>query len=205
MMTRFPRPGLTKTRLIPVLGPEGAALLQRQMTEHLLARFQNYCCAYSLILEVHFTEGTRTQMLDWLGNDISYQQQCQGDLGQRLSYAFEQGFAAELQRILIVGSDCPGIQNTHITHALIQLGTHDVVLGPANDGGYYLIGLKAPQPELFAAISWGQSCVLQQTLAIATDNGLTVALLSPLSDIDRPEDLPLWEAHLEDFTSSPQI
>lgn len=205
MMTRFPQPGQTKTRLIPALGPEGAAALQRQMTEHLLSRFRPFCHTHALILEVHFTGGTRTQMLDWLGGQISFQQQCRGDLGQKLSHAFEQGFAAGLQRILIVGSDCPGIKEEHILQALAQLKTHDVVLGPAEDGGYYLIGLKAPQPNLFEAISWGQSCVLQQTLAIAACNGLTVSRLSLLPDIDRPEDLFLWAAYSEDSISSPQV
>lgn len=203
MVTRFPQPGRTKTRLIPVLGPEGAAQLQRQMTEYLLERFQRVCRVHRLVLEVHFTGGTSTQMLNWLGSHVSLKPQCQGDLGQRLSHAFERGFAAGLRRVLMVGSDCPGIGNQQILQALTQLETHDVVLGPAEDGGYYLIGLKAPQPRLFESISWGQSCVLQQTIAIATRHRLSVSLLDPMSDIDRPEDLPLWAAYADDLSSSP--
>jgi hypothetical protein len=195
MMTRFPQPGRTKTRLIPVLGPEGAADLQRQMTEHLLERLQPYCRRNLIRLEIHFTGGTPGQMRHWLGHQVSLSPQCEGPLGQRLSHAFEQGFATELQRILIIASDCPGIGKQEITQAVQALDTHDVVLGPAEDGGYYLIGLKTPQPQLFAAISWGQSCVLQQTIARATQAHLTVSLLQPLPDIDRPEDLPRWAAY----------
>ncbi len=205
MVTRFPQPGRTKTRLIPALGPEGAAQFQRQMTEHLLKRFQRVCCHHQLTLEVHFTGGTPAQMLNWLGHQVVLRPQCEGDLGRRLSYAFEQGFAAGLRRVLMVGSDCPGIDNRQIAKALTQLETHDVVLGPAEDGGYYLVGLKKPQPKLFEAISWGQSCVLRQTLAIANRHNLLVSLLNPLPDIDRPEDLPLWSAYSGESSSSPQV
>lgn len=205
MVTRFPQPGRTKTRLISALGPEGAAQLQRQMTEHLLQRFQQVCRRQRLALEVHFTGGSHRQMLNWLGAHISLKPQCDGDLGRRLSYAFERGFAAGLRRVLMVGSDCPGIGSRHIAQALTQLEMHDVVLGPAEDGGYYLVGLKAPQPRLFETISWGQSCVLQQTLAIATRHHLSTALLNPLPDIDRPEDLHLWAAYADGLSSSPQV
>ncbi|MGP1384389.1 MAG: TIGR04282 family arsenosugar biosynthesis glycosyltransferase [Thainema sp.] len=205
MVTRFPQPGRAKTRLIPVLGPEGAAQFQRQMTEYLLARFQRVCRNHQLALEVHFADGTLTQMADWLGSQVSLQPQCDGDLGRKLNYAFERGFASGLRRVLMVGSDCPGIGGWQITQALTQLNSHDVVLGPAEDGGYYLVGLKTPQPKLFETISWGKSCVLQQTLAIANRHRLSVALLNPLPDIDRPEDLPLWTAYSGASSSSPQM
>lgn len=205
MVTRFPQPGRTKTRLIPALGPEGAAQFQRQMTEHLLTRFQRVCRKHQLALEVHFTGGTPAQMLNWLGHQVALKPQCEGDLGRRLSHAFEQGFTTGLRRVLMVGSDCPGIGSRQIVQALTQLETHDVVLGPAEDGGYYLVGLKKPQPKLFEAVSWGQSCVLQETLAIANHHDLSVSLLNPLPDIDRPEDLPLWAAYSGESSNSPQV
>jgi len=195
MVTRFPEPGRTKTRLIPALGAEGAAQLQRQMTQYLLTRLRQVCHRHQVTLEIHFTGGTLAQMLDWLGHQILLKPQCDGDLGQRLGYIFEQGFATGLNRILVIGSDCPGIGDGEVSQALTQLETHDLVLGPAEDGGYYLIGLRTPQPQLFEAISWGQSCVLQETIAIATAHRLSLSLLRPLPDIDRPEDLKLWESY----------
>ncbi|MDB9529144.1 TIGR04282 family arsenosugar biosynthesis glycosyltransferase [Oscillatoria sp. CS-180] len=205
MMTRFPQPGYTKTRMIPALGPEGAAWLQQRMTEHLLQRFVGLHHHRELSFEVHFTGATSTQMLDWLGHQVVLKAQCEGNLGQRLSYAFEQGFADGLSRILVMGSDCPSLGEAHIFQALKLLNTRDVVLGPAEDGGYYLIGLKAPQPELFEGITWGQSCVLEQTLAIANRYCLSTSLLKSLPDIDRPEDLPLWIRYLEESSSRPQV
>lgn len=205
MMTRFPEPGRTKTRLIPALGPAGAAELQRQMTEYLWQHFQKICSRSRLFFEIHYTGGSLAQMLAWLGPQVTLKPQCEGNLGQRLNAALVQGFAKGLNRILVVGSDCPGIGEAHILRALAALETQDVVLGPAEDGGYYLLGLNRPQPQLFENIHWGENCVLEQTIAIATQHQLSVQLLNPLPDIDRPEDLPLWLPYCEDFSKRPQV
>ena len=198
LFTRFPQPGQTKTRLIATLGAAGAAAVQRQMTEHLLNRFQALYLTQSLALQVHFTGGSAQQMLGWLTNECSrvprLVRQCEGDLGDRLTFALQQGFASGLHQIVVVGSDCPSLDAEKIVQALTLLKSHDVVLGPAVDGGYYLIGLSQPYPYLFKNIPWSTDQVLEKTRAIAAHNGLSVALLSPLSDVDRPEDLPLWYA-----------
>lgn len=205
MVTRFPQPGRTKTRLIPALGAVGAAQLQQRMTELLVERLQTVCDHASLALEVHFADGSLAQMHDWLGDDVTFKPQGSGNLGKRLHEAFQQGFRAGQQPILMVGSDCPDLGEGHIIQALSALHRHDVVLGPAHDGGYYLIGLKRPHPTLFENISWGQSCVLAETIAIATAQGLSVALLDPLSDIDRPEDLHRWQAYAGNSNNIPQV
>ncbi|MGB7251631.1 MAG: TIGR04282 family arsenosugar biosynthesis glycosyltransferase [Phormidesmis sp.] len=204
LFTRFPQPGHTKTRLIPSLGAVGAAILQRQMSEHLLRRFEQL--SQQLTLQVHFAGGTMGQMRKWLGEEHQLVCQCEGDLGDRLIFALDQGFASGLQRIVVVGSDCPDLGTAEIMAALTLLDSHDVVLGPATDGGYYLIGLnrvcqpsfEPPSSEplsfesLFRNIPWGTARVLETTKAIATRQDFSVALLNPLSDIDRPEDLLLW-------------
>ncbi|RZM79886.1 glycosyltransferase [Leptolyngbya iicbica LK] len=205
MVTRFPHPGRTKTRLIPALGAEGAAQVQRCMTELLVDRLRVICDRASIALEIHFADGSLAQMHDWLGDDLTFKPQGPGHLGARLHRAFWQGFRAGQQPILIIGSDCPDVGEGQITQAVAALQHHDVVLGPAHDGGYYLIGLRQPQPSLFVDISWGQSCVLAETMAIATHHGLSVTLLDVLSDIDRPEDLPLWQAYSGDANNRPQV
>lgn len=192
LFTRFPLPGQTKTRLIPALGAVGAADLQRQMTEHLLRRFQGFCPERSLSLDVHFTGGTYEQMSGWLGDEAKLTHQCEGTLGERLTFALQSGFAAGLERIVIVGSDCPDVTEDHIDQAMTLLQSQDVVLGPAVDGGYYLVGLSGLYPALFENIPWSTKRVLETTLEIAHRCGLSVALLNWLSDVDRPEDLPLW-------------
>ncbi len=192
VFTRFPQPGRTKTRLIPALGAVGAADLQRQMTEHLLKRFQRFCPQRQLALEVHFAGGSCEQMAGWLGDSTVLTPQCEGELGERLTFALRRGFTAGLERIVVVGSDCPDVSEVQIAQALALLKSYDVVLGPAVDGGYYLIGLNSFCPTLFEDIPWSTERVLETTQAIAHRCGLSVALLTPLSDIDRPEDLPLW-------------
>ncbi len=189
VFTRLPVPGKTKTRLIPSLGTHGAANLQKQMTEHLLTQFQNL---QQLTLQVHFAGGTAQDMRSWLGNELTFIAQSEGDLGVRLASALRQGFTAGLQRIVIVGSDCPTLGEAQIIEAFLHLQSHDVVIGPATDGGYYLIGLNQLHAALFENIPWGSDRVFTITQEIAHRQNLSVALLSPLSDIDRPEDVPLW-------------
>ncbi len=193
LFTRYPEPGRTKTRLIPHLGPEGAAALQRAMTEHVLGKVTAAAQQLPLAIEVHFAGGTEAQMQDWLGDRATYCPQGEGDLGARLGAAFKQNFAVGRAGAIAIGSDCPALGTAHLAAALKALQSADVVLGPATDGGYYLVGLRQPQPALFEAIAWGTGQVLAQTLAAATSHGLAVELLIPLTDIDRPEDLPQWE------------
>jgi rSAM/selenodomain-associated transferase 1 len=117
-----------------------------------------------------------------------------GDLGTRMATAFAAAFAAGAGRVAIIGTDCPGLQATHLTQAFALLETHDVVLGPATDGGYYLLGLRQPQPELFQHKAWSTDSVLADTLADARRLGLRVALLPALRDVDTAADLAAWRA-----------
>lgn len=187
LFTRFPAPGHTKTRLIPALGAAGAANLQRQMTESLIDRLGGVLAVLSL--QVYFTGGTLGQMQDWLGHERSLLPQGEGDLGERLRRAFQQGFASGLQHVVVVGSDCPLLGVPQVMAAFAKLRTHDVVIGPATDGGYYLMGLSSLRAPLFEQIPWGSDRVFEMTRAIALQHNLSVALLETLSDIDRPEDL----------------
>ena len=193
VFTRFPQAGCTKTRLIPALGKRGAADLQKQMTEYLLDRL-TVATHPNLSMQVQFTGGTVAQMEDWIGSRHQLVPQADGDLGDRLTAAFKRGFTQGLSKIVIIGSDCPSLEKKTILEAITLLDTHDVVLGPAADGGYYLIGLSEPQAFLFQNIPWSTEQVLGTTKAIAAKHSLSVALLDTRSDIDRPEDLPLWYA-----------
>ncbi|WOD39409.1 TIGR04282 family arsenosugar biosynthesis glycosyltransferase [Nodosilinea sp. E11] len=193
MFTRYPEPGRTKTRLIPHLGAEGAASLQRRLSEYVLAEVTAAAQQLPLAVAVHFAGGSQGQMQGWLGDQVVYIPQSDGSLGERLEAAFRQAFELGRAGAIAIGSDCPALKTEHLAAALAALPQADVVLGPATDGGYYLIGLRQPQPSLFRAIDWGTDRVLAQTLAAATAQGLAVALLDPLTDIDRPEDLAQWE------------
>ena len=106
--------------------------------------------------------------------------------------AFADAFGAGGQKVVIIGSDCPGITTSLLEEAFTKLETSYVVIGPATDGGYYLLGMRQFVPHLFRDIAWSTSEVAKQTLAIAAANGFTVAELVALSDVDHVED---WLAY----------
>ncbi len=189
IFTRYPMPGTTKTRLIPALGAEGAAALQRELTDYTLQQALSLDLAVSLVITMYFQGGTEEDMRQWLGDQLNYVPQRQGDLGQRMLLAVAEAFNQSAQRVIIIGSDCPGLNTKILEQGFDALQTHDVVLGPALDGGYYLLGMRSFMPSLFAGIAWGSSQVYAQTRALIDQAGSSCALLPPLADLDRPEDL----------------
>jgi hypothetical protein len=114
-------------------------------------------------------------------------------LGRRIERAFYDAFASGGDRVVIIGCDSPDLDAQLLAQAFAVLEQSDLVVGPARDGGYYLIGLKQPTPELCQDIQWGTEQVLARTLRIAARLGLRRTLLPELDDVDRPADLPVWE------------
>jgi uncharacterized protein len=198
VFTRYPEPGKAKSRLIPALGEEGAAQLHHWMTVRALAQARRFLAEKAVSLEVRFEGGTRALMREWLGPDLLYRPQGEGDLGERMARAFQEAFAEGMQEVVVMGSDCPGLTTQIIAHAFAEVQHRDLVLGPAADGGYYLMGLRRKSageanPRLFSDIAWGTGSVLAQTTSIAEGLRLSIAFMEPLWDVDRPEDLSLWE------------
>jgi len=189
LFTRYPEPGRTKTRLIPALGAQGAAALQRRMSEALVAQMAEFAASYPVSPEIRYADGNPQAMKDWLSSDIPCLDQGEGDLGDRLLRAFSQAFAQGAQAVVVIGADCPSLDSALFAQAFAALEQEDLVLGPAMDGGYYLVGLNQPAPALFADIPWGSEEVLTATLEQAQALALSIHLLEPLADVDRPEDL----------------
>lgn len=197
IFTRYPEPGKSKTRMIPVLGVEGAADLQRRMTDHLVSKVKTWIEQRFLAVEIRFEGGSEKLMREWLGPSFSYQHQGRGDIGRRMERAIADGFQDGCESVVIIGSDIPDITNAILYRAFTELPKVDLVLGPANDGGYYLIGLPRDRwnqtySKLFENVSWGRDRVLSQTLAAANQLGISYVLLDTLCDVDRPEDLAVW-------------
>jgi rSAM/selenodomain-associated transferase 1 len=192
IFTRYPQPGKAKTRLIPALGAAGAADLHRQMAEYTVLQAKTLRDLRPVAVEIWFAADSAEQMQAWLGADLVYQEQQGTDLGDRLCHACQTAFAAGSTAVVIIGTDCPDLDAALLAKALQELQQQDLVLGPATDGGYYLIGLRRFIPELFTGIAWSTSEVLQQTIQIAEKLGLEITTFPTLSDIDLPEDLPLW-------------
>lgn len=197
IFTRYPEPGKTKTRLIPALGAVGAANLQRQMTEYTIFQARELQKAADITVEVRFVGGDLQLMQDWLGDGLVYQPQGDGDLGLRMGRSLFDAFERGAEQVIIIGSDCPGVNCQILATAFEQLQVFDLVLGPAVDGGYYLIGLQRPIPALFLNIEWGSTQVFQRTVDIAQKLKLSPIYLPPLADVDRPEDIQFWEKVFE--------
>ena len=181
ILSRAPIPGQTKTRLIPALGAEGAAELHRRL--------------------LHATVRTALQaglgpVTLWCTPDTSHPEfaacaalgpltlcpQASGDLGQRM-------LATINGPTLIIGTDCPALTPAHLQQAAAALNEHDAVLIPAEDGGYVLIGLRQPEPAVFANMTWGSATVFEQTRQRLRDTGLSWHELPALWDVDEPVDL----------------
>lgn len=195
IFTRYPETGKAKTRLIPALGAEGAAALHRRMADHTLVQVQALQFQHPLCVEVRFAGGDRDLMQRWLGTDLMYTMQGEGDLGDRMGRSFQSAFNSGVHRAITIGTDCPDLSAPLLDQAFRELQHHDLVLGPASDGGYYLIGMRRLIPQLFISIEWSTATVLERTLAIAAELNLSVALLPVLSDVDYPADLEIWERY----------
>jgi len=198
IFAKAPTPGQVKTRLIPVLGESGAAELQRQLIERTL---HTAAAAALGAIELWCAPGAEDPFLAACAkrHGTRLRTQGEGDLGTRMARALESVLAAGSPGLLI-GCDCPVLTPAYLRDAAAALaGGDDAVLGPAEDGGYVLIGLaRRPTAELFEDIAWGTATVMQETRARLGRANWRWRELALLWDVDRPEDLPrLRQLHAE--------
>ena len=179
---RFPVAGMCKTRLIPKVGANGAAAIHTRLVEKCVAAMRGS----GLKIELWTTGGDAVQFGDWLGHDIAYVDQGDGDLGDRLARA------AAPYPVIFIGSDAPDLDAARLIAAAAALATAPAVIGPAEDGGYYLLGLNTPAPWLFTNMDWGTESVFAETMRRFDARGIAPVVLEPLADLDRPEDLARW-------------
>jgi rSAM/selenodomain-associated transferase 1 len=182
LFARYPTAGACKTRLIPALGPAGAADLHRRLTERTVAVLR----ASRAPVTVAFTGASAAQFAAWLGPDVGLVEQVEGDLTARLMACLDPA------PVIFFGADTPDLAPQHVEAAIAALERHDIVIGPAEDGGYYLIGMRTALPELLTDMPWSTDQVLPETLARLARRGIAPVLLETLADCDRPEDLARW-------------
>lgn len=184
VFVKAPRSGQVKTRLAGALGDETACLAYRCLVESLtrtLSPLRNVDLVFS-------PEDAAVEIQGWKRDAWRCVPQTDGDLGRRMSAAFQAAFDEGCKRVVCIGSDCPDLTVEEIQNAWRSLQTHDAVLGPARDGGYWLIGLSAPRPELFRGIAWSAPDVCEQTVRILNAAGLRWKSLAVREDVDTAED-----------------
>lgn len=194
IFAKAPVPGRVKTRLIPALGAAGAAQLARRMLEHTLGQARD-----AGIGPVELCASPAVSDPGWAGYPVPHgvetSDQGEGDLGERMARASQRALALD-ERVLLIGTDCPGLSALHLREAAAALENHDAALYRARDGGYPLLGLRAFHPSLFTAIPWSTSSVAELTLARMQALGWRIWVGGELADIDEPADLVHLPVHL---------
>lgn len=185
VFARTPREGAVKTRLSPALPPALACALYRGMLADALAA----AAALEGVERHLFWADDEAGAGVATGPGWRAHVQRGDDLGARLAAAFDRLLAPPAEGAVVIGADCPWLGSATLARAFEALATHDLVLGPTRDGGYYLVGLSRPRPALFEGIPWSTERVLDLTLERARAIGATAATLEPLEDLDTPEDL----------------
>ncbi len=182
IFTRNPELGKCKTRLAATIGDEAALEIYKFLLQHTAEITKNL----KVSKEVHYSE-TIWHSDIWNNTTFNKELQQGKDLGERMANAFKKGFGKGYERILIIGSDMYDLTTADLEIAFDSLAENDFVLGPASDGGYYLLGMKALNLELFKGKKWGRPTVLADTLDDLKNN--KVALLETKNDVDVYEDI----------------
>lgn len=185
---KHPEPGKVKTRLAEVIGGQRAAEIYSSMAERIVTQL-SACPEYRTVLQYHPAE-KENEIRDWLGTANSELRAQSGEsLGDKLSNAFETVFSEDTERALVIGTDCIDIKVDHLKEAFSFLDDYDAVIGPARDGGYYLLGLRAYDSRIFGKIDWSTGLVLSQTIERLNSLSLSYIFLEELIDIDTASDL----------------
>jgi hypothetical protein len=191
IFARTPELGKVKTRLAAEIGEEAA--LQTYVT--LLAHTRECVARSGFPARVHLA-GPMPDYDLWSDAGFRRYPQADGDLGQRMASAFAHAFADGVRSVVIIGTDCPGLSSAHLHEAMKALETHEAVVGAAEDGGYWLLGLTSPIRSIFQNKAWSTDTVLRDTLADFKALGVSVARLDTLRDLDTADDLhALSEEH----------
>ena len=202
MFARVPEPGAVKTRLAARVGEDRALAVYRGLGKLIYSRVRPFHPHQAAVKVVHTPDNGGDDVRAWLGENVETSGQGEGDLGKRMARALKEAFDDGADRVAVIGTDCPELNRGVLEHALNSLDSHDVVFGPAQDGGYYLVavhrrGADRALQALFTEIPWSSPTTLAVSVSHATDAGLEIAQIQTLSDIDTAEDWLAWQERLK--------
>ena len=186
LFCRYPQLGKVKSRLAIKCGEHNALLFYKKMMDTILTNL----APLNESLQIHYTGCTQQQARKQWPYQKQLLPQVDGSLGTKLTEALKASFTQSAAPLVFIGSDCPFLEADLFEDVEKELKRADVVIGPAQDGGYYLIAMSAPHEILFQDIEWGSDKVCRQTMKIADENNLSVVLLEEKNDMDRWEDIP---------------
>jgi rSAM/selenodomain-associated transferase 1 len=185
---KYPEKGQVKLRLAVDLDDDVVVELYRNFVLDVVSILKKLDTQFYLFFS---PLNTKKKFREWLGSSYSYVPQEGNDLGERMKNSFSYAFAEGFHRVILVGSDSPDLPGDFLRNAIVELQTHDMVLGPSSDGGYYLIGFRDDTflPSVFDGISWSSSTVYQETMTKIKTAGRSLSLLPAWSDVDIISDL----------------
>lgn len=195
LFVKYPQPGQVKTRLAERLGPEAATELYAAFVSDLIGRFATVAKRRVLGYSPA-TNDSRDYFKGLAKSRYQLWPQPEGDLGERIVSFFCDQFGSPSDRIVLIGSDSPTLPCEFVERAFEMLGEADVVLGPATDGGYYLVGIRRRCWPIFEGVAWSTATVLSQTIDRVRQAGASLALLPPWYDVDTEADLQLLRGHV---------
>ena len=187
---KYPEPGMVKTRLAKVVGDHHAAQVYRELTETNLGILNSLPSGFVKVIIAFDPFKNEEAIRSWLPGPYEYVAQKGSELGARLQNAFQFAFEKGFKKVMALGSDTLGLKPEVLHKAFDALNDYDIVLGPAKDGGYYLIGLSQTQPFVFQGIPWSTAAVFEATLAKVKGQRLSYFLLPELEDLDEEHNLP---------------
>jgi rSAM/selenodomain-associated transferase 1 len=200
VFAKYWQPGGVKTRLAASIGQRAAARFHRECVRTILARTRTLAVHRVLMVDppVRLAEFT-----EFAGNDWNVLPQSAGDLGARMRQYFDTAFAGGAAQVVLIGSDSPTLPLEYIERAFDRLSRRAVVLGPANDGGYYLLAARRAAPPIFDGVEWGSDRVLRETVERLNAAGCSYCELPPWYDVDTIDDLRRLRAELASMEPRP--
>jgi len=190
-IVKYPQPGRVKTRLAASIGDQSAAQWYRAAAAKTFAVLKSFS-EFRVTVSFDPPE-TLEPVKQWLPGAPNYLAQCTGGLGDRLRHVATTLWTENHRPLLLIGGDCPGIDEEYLQQAIDVLRNNRHVIGPATDGGYVLLGLWKPVPTVFSNISWSTNQVLSQTKERIRSHSDSLTLLPPLSDVDTEQDMRKYE------------
>jgi rSAM/selenodomain-associated transferase 1 len=187
LVAKFPEPGRVKTRLARDIGFEDAAKVYKTIAEGVFRKTRSETTDYERVIFYSPAE-MRLSFEEWLPGETLMPQRG-GDVGEVMQNALEEMFASGAEKTVLSGVDIPDLNRDIIIDAFSRLDNADIVIGPAEDGGYYLIGMKSLHREVFRKIPWGTDAVFAETISVIKEIGLKYEAVDKLFDVDRLEDL----------------
>ncbi len=192
IFTRYPEPGKVKTRLADSIGENSSCLIHKILAE----RIFNECLLLNKndfqAFVFYPKENSEEQIRDWIDRRFILHHQIGNTLGEKMKNAFDTVFSLGFKKIVITGTDIPDISKSLLSKCFLELEKNDLVIGPSNDGGYYLLGMNKFTHEVFDNIKWSTDSVFQKTIEIINENNLSFTTIEKLIDIDVKEDLLTW-------------